>query len=61
MLRSRNAVRRANQARQFCAKATEELGIVQLDADCPQEVLEIAQFLKISEEKLARVVADAWV
>ena len=58
MLNSTSAIQRTNQARRLCHKAIEELGYVQLDADCPQELHEILKFLEISEQRLAVVVAS---
>ena len=58
MLNSTSAIQRTNQARRLCHRAIEELGFVQLDADCPQELAEIVKFLEISEQRLAVVAAN---
>ena len=59
LLHSTSAIQRTNHDRQLCARPIVELGFVQLDADCPAELIEILQFLEISEKRLALVAADA--
>lgn len=58
LITSTGFIQRTVEARKLCKNAIVELGYVQLDCDCPAQVIEIVKILEVTEKRLADLAIE---